>query len=99
MIAGSLRIWEFGFDEIIIARKVSKYGVFSGPYFPVFGLNTEIYSANLRIQSGYRKIRTRKNYVFGHFSRSGYQSFWVDIPIISERQNYGFRHNDKNTFN
>ena len=23
--------------------KVSKYGVFSGPYFPVFGLNTEIY--------------------------------------------------------
>ena len=26
------------------ARKVSKYGVFSGPYFPVFGLNTKIYS-------------------------------------------------------
>ena len=23
--------------------KVSKYGVFSGPYFPAFGLNTEIY--------------------------------------------------------
>ena len=22
---------------------MSKYGVFSGPYFPVFGLNTEIY--------------------------------------------------------
>ena len=22
--------------------KVSKYGVFSGPYFPVFGLNKEI---------------------------------------------------------
>ena len=33
---------------------------FSGPYFPVFGLNTEIYSVNLRIQSKYRKIRTRK---------------------------------------
>ena len=32
------------------ARKVSKYGVFSGPYFPVFGLNTEIYSVNLRIR-------------------------------------------------
>ena len=31
--------------------KVSKYGVFSGPYFPLFGLNTEIYSVNLRIQS------------------------------------------------
>ena len=26
-----------------IAWKVSKYGVFSGPYFPVVGLNTEIY--------------------------------------------------------
>ena len=34
--------------------KVYKYLVFSGPYFPVFGL----------------KIWTRKNSVFGHFSRS-----------------------------
>ena len=36
-----------------------KYEVFSGPYFPVFGLNT-----------GNWKIRTRKISVFGHFSRS-----------------------------
>ena len=50
--------------------KVSKYGVFSGPCFPVFGLDTEIYW-NLRIQSEYRKIRTRKNSVSGHISRSG----------------------------
>ena len=28
----------------VTAGKVSKYGVISGPYFPVFGLNTEIYS-------------------------------------------------------
>ena len=49
---------------------MSKYGVFSGPYFPVFGLNTEIYGVNICIQSEYRKIRTRKNSVFGHFSRS-----------------------------
>ena len=34
------------------------------------GLNTEIYEVNLRIQSQYGKIRTRKNPVFGHFSRS-----------------------------
>ena len=33
---------------------------FSGPYFPVFGLNTEIYPVNLRIQSKFGKIRTRK---------------------------------------
>ena len=49
---------------------MSQYGVISGPYFPVFGLNTKIYSVNLRIQSECRKIRTRKNSVFGLFSRS-----------------------------
>ena len=43
------------------AWKVSKYGVISGPYFPF---------VNLCIQSDYRKIRTRSNPVFGHFSRS-----------------------------
>ena len=43
------------------AWKVSKYWVFSGPYFPAFGLNTE---------SECRKIRTRKNSVFGHISPS-----------------------------
>ena len=49
--------------------KVFKY-VISGPYFPIFGLNTEIFFVNLRIQSEYRKIRTRNNSVFEHFSRS-----------------------------
>ena len=44
---------------------------FSGLYFPVFGLNTEIYSVNLCIQSEYEKIRTRKNSLFGQFSCSG----------------------------
>ena len=33
---------------------------FSGPNFPAFGLNMEIYFVNLRIQSKCRKIRTRK---------------------------------------
>ena len=37
---------------------MSKYGVYSGPYFPVFGLNTEFYSVHFRIHSEYRKIRT-----------------------------------------
>ena len=50
--------------------EVSKYRVISGPYFPVFGLNTEIYGVNLHIQSEYRKIRTRNNSVFGHFLHS-----------------------------
>ena len=49
---------------------MSEYGVFSGTYFPAFGLNMKIYYVNLRIQSEYRKIRTRKNSLLGHFSRS-----------------------------
>ena len=49
---------------------MSKYGVLSSPYFPLFGLNMEIYGVNVRIQSEYRKIRTRNNSAFGHFSRS-----------------------------
>ena len=44
-------------EEVYIAWKVSKYRVFSGPYFPVFGLNTG-------------KYRPEKNSVFGHFSRN-----------------------------
>ena len=44
---------------------MSKYGGLSGPYFPVFGLNTvfSLYSVQIQIQS-------RKNSVSGHFSRS-----------------------------
>ena len=38
--------------EIISTEgKVFKYRVISGPCFPVFGLNTEIYGVDLRIQS------------------------------------------------
>ena len=38
-------------DDFITARNVSKYGVISGLYYPVFGLNTEIYVVNsVRIQ-------------------------------------------------
>ena len=55
------------YNRLVTAWKVSKYGVISGPYFPVFGLNTKIYGVNLRIQSKYRKIRTRNNSAFGNF--------------------------------
>ena len=54
--------------KMYIVWKVSKYGVFSGPYFPAFGLR---YKVSLRIQSEFGKIRTRKNSVLGHSSRSG----------------------------
>ena len=49
---------------------MSKHGYFPGPYFPAFRLNTERYSVSLRIQSECGEIRTRKNSIFGHFSRS-----------------------------
>ena len=49
---------------------MSKYGAFSGPYFSAFRLDTERYEVPLRIQSKCRKIRTRENSVFDHFSRS-----------------------------
>ena len=77
-----LRIYSVGFfctrifamytkvTKLDTAWKVSKYGVISGPYFPVYGLNTEIYRVSLRIQSEYTKIKTRKSSIFGHFSCS-----------------------------
>ena len=79
----------------LAARKVSKYGVFSGPYFTAFGLNTEIYGVSLRIQSECGEIRTRKNSVFGHFSRSSSSKYsnahdnrnlwqWLIYPILSQ---------------
>ena len=52
------------------SEKCNKYGVFSGLYFPEFGLDTKIYGVNFRIQSEYRRIWTRNNSVFEHFSRS-----------------------------
>ena len=65
------------------AWKVSEYGNISGPYFPVFGLNTEIFSVNLRIQSEYWKIRTKNNSVFGNFSGSVQSFIPITIWIIS----------------
>ena len=62
-----------------------KYGAFSGQYFPVFGLNTEIYGVNLRIQSEYREIRTRKNSVFGHFSRS---AMFLVIAMVEFKRDF-----------
>ena len=68
------------------AWKVFKYRVFSGPYFPVFGLNTEIYGVNLRIQSKYRKMRTRKNSVLRHFSCSEQRSLLSSLQKLTLTQ-------------
>ena len=74
---------------------MSKCGVFSGPYFPVFGLNVEIYEVNLRIQSECRKIRTRNNSVFGLFSGSVEENLFVNAewsPV--KNASFSVRKND-----
>ena len=58
---------ETAFVSIIstLREKCPNTEFFSGPYFPVLGLNTEIYGGILQIQSEYSKTQTRRN-----FSRS-----------------------------
>ena len=75
----SKRSLDFVFWLSSTAWKVSKYGVISGSYFPVFELNTEIYEINLHIWSEYRKVRTRNNSVFRHFSRTVHYSEVADF--------------------
>ena len=61
----------FTFISILLSKMKSNCirGI-SGPCFKVFGPNTEIYSANLCIQSAYEKIRTRINSYYGNFART-----------------------------
>ena len=56
--------WYFSCDPYCV--KNVKQGVFPGPYFLLFELNTNIYSVHFE----YEKIRIRKNSVFGHISGS-----------------------------
>ena len=60
------------------------YGVISGLYVPVFGLNSEIYSVNLRIQSECRKIRTRNNSVFGEPATAIPKQFSLTMSTIKQ---------------
>ena len=70
--------------QITTAWKVSKYGVFSGPHFPAFRLNTEKYEVSFRIQSECGKIWTTKNSVFGHFSRSDHTLFEYNSYFLKQ---------------
>ena len=63
--------------------KVSRYGVFSGSYFTKFGLNTEKYFVSLSIQSKCRKIRTRKNSLFGHISHFDLAVYFLSQPQVT----------------
>ena len=63
----------------VTAWKVSKHGVFAGPYSPAFGLNTERHFISLSIQSECGKIRTRKNSLSGHISLCEYKAVLLGI--------------------
>ena len=73
-------------------QKVSKYGVFSGPYFPAFGMNTEIYSVNWRkslYSVGIQKNMHQEKLLFGNFSRVTYFVAsplyqWQNCPIDAQ---------------
>ena len=54
-------------DISLLPVKSVQIRSFSGPCFPVFGLNIKIYGVNLRIQSEWRKKRTRKTPYFDTF--------------------------------
>ena len=64
------------------AWKVSKYGVFSAPYFPAFGTNTERYSVSLRIHSKWDKVfKNGPSKICGrqNFTRSVLQYFVPNV--------------------
>ena len=56
-----------GDAELILTATSVRVRSFSGPVFPAFGLNTEIYSVNLRIHSECGKIQTRKTLNMDNF--------------------------------
>ena len=45
-------IHQCSLGEIITPWKASKFRAFSGPYLPVFGLNTKIYRVNFHVLRG-----------------------------------------------
>ena len=75
----------YSYFDFTILRKNVLIRSYSGPYFPVFGLNTERYRLSLRIQSECRKLRTRQqtNSEYRHFSRSTMLSFFLSLFYFS----------------
>ena len=63
------------------AWKVSKYGVFSSPCFPVFGLNTEIYGVNVRSKSPH-SVRIQEN--MNQEKTQCLETFHAAIPFYRE---------------
>ena len=62
MFSESLGLWNDFIFRTLVSNTITAWSVrirsYSGPYFSIFGLNTERYSVSLRIQSECGKIRT-----------------------------------------
>ena len=58
-------------SKLAVKHHKSMLNVISHYYLTIIMMHcVKIFTVNLRIQSGYRKKRTRKSSVFGHFSHS-----------------------------
>ena len=60
------------------AWKVSKHGLFFGPYLPVLWLNTEIYGVNLRIQPEYGKYGPERTRYLDTFHAVHMRNFLIE---------------------
>ena len=69
VLLAKIRAYSFIQETLCCVKSVQIRSYFWS-VFSCFGLNTEIYGVNLRIQSDYRKTRTRNNSIFEHLSRS-----------------------------
>ena len=85
-LGGVLQVQKMCYDQFSTlcetVWKVSKYGVIYGSYFPVFKLNTDMYRVNLRIQSEYRKTRTRNNLMWTLFTQCKYYAKLFQIRSL-----------------
>ena len=80
-------VWTSPYLQITLRENISSYGILFGHYFIVLGLNTEIYTVNLRIQSKYGKTLTRKNYAFEDFSHSLKNMITESMQFVSYLSN------------
>ena len=58
------------FEDYLHSVKSIRIRSFSGPYFPAFGQNMEIYGVNLRIQPKCRKWEPGNLQIFSEYFRT-----------------------------
>ena len=74
---------EKSFKCFLIANFEKTMHIFLSTLMTLYIILFYIFLINLRIQSEHRKIRTRKNSVFGFFSRSDYYHYYKCIIKIN----------------